>query len=314
MRIVSLLPSATEIVCALGLQDLLVGVSHECDYPLGVERLPRVTWSLIPDQASSREIDAAVRERLVDAQALYSLDFEVLQELKPDLLVTQALCDVCAVAEPEVTAAARSLPDSPRVLNLEPMSLDDVMQTLLLVGEATARAREARAVVDGLTARVDAVAERTGAIPAGQRPKTAFLEWLDPLFNGGHWNPALVRMAGGVDLLGNEAQASRTIAWDELLSTRPEVIFIACCGFSAERALQDLPLLEAQPGWRELPAVRAGRVYVTDGQAYFSRPGPRLVDGLEILACALHPSIHPLPPGLPAAIRWKRCSPEEPAP
>jgi len=305
MRIVSLLPSATEIVCALGLQDQLVGVSHECDYPPGVERLPRVTRSLIPDQASSREIDAAVRERLVDAQALYSLDFEALQELKPDLLVTQALCDVCAVAAPEVSAAARSLPSSPRVLNLEPMSLDDVMQTLRFVGEATGRAREARTVVDGLTARVEAVAERTAAIPAGQRPGVAFLEWLDPLFSGGHWNPALVRTAGGVDLLGNEGQPSRTIAWDELLSARPEVIFIACCGFSVERTLEDMPLLEAQPGWRDLPAVRRGRVYIIDGQAYFSRPGPRLVDGLEILAHALHPSIHPLPPGLQAAHTWE---------
>lgn len=314
MRIVSLLPSATEIVCALGLQDHLVGVSHECDYPPGVDRLPRVTRPLIPHQATSREIDEVVRERLLDARALYSLDLPVLRGLKPDLLVTQALCDVCAVAEPEVSAAARSLPGNPQVLNLEPMSLADVMQTLLLVGEAAGREHEARVVVDGLTARVEAVAERTTAIPDGQRPGVAFLEWLDPLFNGGHWNPALVRTAGGVDLLGNEGQPSRTITWDELLSAQPEVIFIACCGFSAERTLQDLPLLEAQPGWGALPAVRAGQVYVTDGQAYFSRPGPRLVDGLEIMASAFHPSSHPLPPDLPAALRWKCASPQEPAP
>lgn len=303
MRIVSLLPSATEIICALGLREDLVGVTHECDYPPYVAGLPKVTHTLIPHEAASREIDELVRERLSDGRALYSLNLPVLQQLKPDLLVTQALCDVCAVAAEEVTAAACSLPGPPRVLNLEPVSLEEVMQTLQIVGEAVGRPQKAAEAVAGLRQRVRAVEERSAGVPVERRPGVAFLEWLDPLFNGGHWNPALVRMAGGVDLLGNQGEPSRTVAWEDLIEARPEVLFIACCGFSVERALQDLPLLEQKPGWREIPAVRSGRVYVTDGQAYFSRPGPRLVDGLEIMAHALHPAIHPLPSGLPPAHR-----------
>ncbi len=306
MRIVSLLPSATEIVCALGLEKSLVGVTHECDYPPAVRSLPKVTRTLIPHDASSREIDALVREQLRSQQALYSLDMATLERLEPDLLVTQALCDVCAVAEAEVSAAACALPGQPRVINLEPMSLEDVFDTLLLVGEAAGCADCAREVVERLEARVATVRERTEAIPREARPRVAFLEWLDPLFNGGHWNPALVELAGGIDVLGNADQPSRTLAWDEVLRADPDVVFISCCGFSAERALQDLPVLERQPGWEALPAVRAGRVYVTDGNAYFSRPGPRLVDGLEILAHALHPAIHPLPEHLPRPVQPNR--------
>lgn len=303
MRIVSLLPSATEIVCALGLGKDLVGVTHECDYPPAVKELPKVTRTHIPHDASSREIDALVREQLQTQQALYSLDMPTLERLRPDLLITQALCDVCAVAEAEVSAAACSLPSHPRVLNLEPMSLEDVFGTLLLVGEATGCEERAREVVEGLQARVAAVRERSAAIPGDERPRVAFLEWLDPLFNGGHWNPALIDLAGGTDVLGNADQPSRTVAWEELVRAQPDVVFIACCGFTAERALQDLPALRRQPGWEAVPAVRAGRVHVTDGNAYFSRPGPRLVDGLEILAHALHPAIHPLPEALPDSLR-----------
>lgn len=298
MRIVSLLPSATEIVCAIGLQDSLVGVTHECDYPPAVRGLPRVTKTLIPHDASSREIDALVRERLKTERALYTLDMPALEALRPDLLVTQALCDVCAVAEAEVTAAACSLPGGPRVINLEPMSLDQVFETLLLVGEATGQSAAAAVVVARLRERVRSVGERTASAPVERRPRVAFLEWLDPLFNGGHWNPALVQLAGGVDVLGSPGEPSRTTPWEALVSARPEVLFIACCGYSTERAAQDLPILEAQPGWRDLPCVRSGRVFVTDGNAYFSRPGPRLVDGLEIMAHALHPEVNPLPDGL----------------
>jgi iron complex transport system substrate-binding protein len=302
MRIVSVLPSATEIVCALGLEPELVGVTHECDYPPSVRALPKVTRTLIPTEASSGEIDRLVREQLQTGRALYTLDLETLQALEPDLIVTQTLCEVCAVAESEVTAAVRALPGHPRVLNLEPMLLDEVFDTLLQVGRATGRAARAREVVASLKERVRQVAERTATIPRGDRPRVAFLEWLDPLFNGGHWNPALVELAGGVDVLGNAGQPSRTLPWEALLDARPDVLFIACCGFSAERAAQDLPLLERQPGWPSLPAFRAGRIYITDGSAYFSRPGPRLVDGLEILAHALHPAVHPLPADLPAAL------------
>ena len=295
MNIVSLLPSATEIVCALGLEECLVGVTHECDYPASVKRLPKVTRTLIPHDATSAEIDALVRERLQTQRALYTLDMDTLERLRPNLLITQALCDVCAVAEAEVQEASCRLPGRPRVLNLEPMSLPDVFETLLLVGDATGRDAEARRVVSDLRARVEQVSARTAALPSQDRPRVAFLEWLDPPFCGGHWNPALVEVAGGVDVLGCAGQPSRTTAWEEVLVSRPDVLFIACCGFDTKRTLQDIPLLERRPGWGSLPAVQHGRVFVADGNSYFSRPGPRLVDSLEILAHALHPQAHPLP-------------------
>lgn len=303
MRIVSLLPSATEIVCALGLEDRLVGVTHECDYPPSVKALPKVTRTLIPHDATSARIDSLVRERLNSQRALYTLDEEVLERLQPDLLVTQALCDVCAVAEAEVLEAACRLPGSPRVLNLEPMSLADVFETLRYVGTATGTEATARQVVAGLERRVEAVCARTAAIPMSERPSVAFLEWIDPPFNGGHWNPALVEAAGGVDALGSPGAPSRTLAWQAVLDCQPQVMFLSCCGFTTARALEDIPLLARQPGFFDLPCVYSGRIYVTDGNAYFSRSGPRLVDGLEILAHALHPDAHPLPTGLPAALR-----------
>ena len=304
MRIVSLLPSATEIVCVLGLEENLVGVTHECDYPPFVKSLPKVTKTLIPHDAASADIDALVRERLETALALYSLDMPVLETLRPNLLVTQALCDVCAVAEAEVSAAACTLPGLPKVLNLEPMSLEDVFTTLHLLGKATDTEAKAEEVVEALRQRVRSVEARTEGIALSDRPKVAFVEWIDPIFNGGHWNPTLVEMAGGIDVLGSVGQASRTTPWETVLAAQPDVLFIACCGFSLERTLQDMPLLERRKGWGDLPCVRSGRVYVTDGSAYFSRPGPRLVDSLEIMAHALHPSHHPLPEGLPAAQRF----------
>ncbi len=305
MRIVSLLPSATEIVCVLGLEKNLVGVTHECDYPDFVKALPKVTKTLIPHDATSADIDSLVRERLETTLALYSLDMPVLERLRPDLLVTQALCDVCAVAEAEVSAAACTLPGQPKVLNLEPMSLEDVFTTLLLLGKATRTETRAAEVVQALRERVRTVETRTEQVPAADRPRVAFVEWIDPIFNGGHWNPTLVAMAGGIDVLGSVGQASRTTAWETLLDAQPEALFIACCGFSLERTLQDIPLLESRKGWGDLPCVRNERVYVTDGNAYFSRPGPRLVDSLEIMAHALHPLVHPLPQGLPAARRLR---------
>jgi len=292
MNIVSLLPSATEIVCALGLEDQLVGVTHECDYPSSVNRLPKVTRTLIPHDASSQEIDALVRERLKTQAALYSLDMEVLERLQPDLIVTQSLCDVCAVAEAEVQEAACHLPGQPRILNLEPMSLLDVFETLRMVGQATGREEQAAQVVKALQARVEAVVERTATILVRERPRVAFLEWIDPLFSPGHWNPTLIDMAGGVDVLGQAGQPSRTTRWEEVVQAQPDVVFIACCGFDEERAMQDVLILEKLPEWNRLPAVQSGRVYVSDGNAYFSRPGPRLVDSLEILAHALHSQVH----------------------
>jgi iron complex transport system substrate-binding protein len=293
MRIVSLLPSATEIICALGLDDQLVGVTHECDYPPSVARLPKVTRTLIPTDASSAEIDRLVRERLTEQSALYTLDMETLKRLAPDLIVTQALCDVCAVAEEEVRNAACMLPNGPRVINLEPVRFDQVIACIAEVAKAANVEQRGRTVIARLRARVEAVVAR--ASRAHTHPRVALLEWIDPPFSGGHWNPELVRLAGGVDGLGVEGAKSRTLRWDEIIAFQPEVVLISCCGFTAERAMQDVPLLDRVPGWDDVPAVRDGRVFVTDGASYFSRPGPRLVDSLELLAHVIDSDVHPLP-------------------
>jgi iron complex transport system substrate-binding protein len=295
MRIVSLLPSATEIVCELGLGSQLVGVTHECDHPSFVRSLPKVTRSLMPIDATSREIDSLVRERLQTERALYTLDLPLLEQLRPDLIVTQALCDVCAVAESEVLAAARQLPDRPEVLNLEPMTLDEVFECLDLVGQKAGAASQAAEAVAHLRSRVEAVERRTQAIrsPLG----VVLLEWIDPLFCSGHWTPDLIRLAGGIELIGKATQPSRQIAWEEVLRADPDAIVIACCGFDVERTRKDLPMLQSQEGFSDLRCVRSGRVFVVDGNASFSRPGPRLVESLEMLAHTLHPSVHPFPVG-----------------
>lgn len=301
MRIVSLLPSATEIVCALGLGDRLVGVTHECDHPPFVVDLPKVTRTLIPRDATSGQIDALVRERLSTESALYHLDLPTLRELAPDLIVTQALCDVCAVAADEVNEAACRLPGTPTVVNLEPMTLSEVFAAIRLVGDAAGRAAAAADVVGSLEERVAAVARRSDRIPPENRPRVAFLEWLDPPFNAGHWTPGLIEIAGGLDVLGSPGEASQTLMWQAVVDAEPDVVFVACCGYTAEQGLADVVLRENAPGWRDLPAVAAGRVYVSDGNAYFNRPGPRLVDSLEILAHALHPDVHPPPASAPVA-------------
>jgi len=301
MRIVSLLPSATEIVCALDLGAQLVGVTHECDYPPFVTSLPRVTRTLIPTDASSARIDELVRERMKTRRALYTLDLPVLQALRPDLIVTQALCDVCAVAEDEVRDAACWLPGSPRVVNLEPTTLGEVLGSLRTVGDAAGCPEKSERAIGELQQRIRGVAERSASVAT--RPRVTLLEWIDPPFSCGHWSPELVELAGGIEGLGQAGQRSRTLRWDEVIAWRPEALVLACCGFSVERTMQDVPILRRFPGWSDLPCVRAGRVFVVDGSAYFSRPGPRLVDSLEILAHALHPDVHPLAGSLPAAIR-----------
>ncbi|MEM6472986.1 MAG: cobalamin-binding protein [Planctomycetota bacterium] len=282
MRIVSLLPSATEIVCSLGLREQLVGVTHECDFPDGVQSLPSVTRTLIPHDATSGEIDTLVRERLKTEKALYSLDMETLKRLEPDLIVTQALCDVCAVAEHEVNAAACSLPSSPRVINLEPTCLQEVFDCIAAVGAAVGLDDKAREVIAGLQARVGAVARRASDI--FHRPRVMLLEWIEPPFSAGHWSPELVEIAGGREVIGKAGERSTMVPWENITRADPELLVVACCGFTPERAREDLPILESKPGWASLSCVRDRQVHFVDGSAYFSRPGPRLVDSLEILA------------------------------
>lgn len=283
-RIVTLLPSATEIVCGLGLIDRLVGVTHECDFPAGVCRLPHVTASAIPKDLASGEIDLIVRDQLSSQSSLYTLDAELLAELEPDLIVTQALCDVCAVSEVEVHRVARHLDSHPAVINLEPVSLSDVFDTIHLVGDATGIADAAHRYVSSLRARVDTVCEGAKHLPLRRRPRVALLEWIDPPFNAGHWNPELIDMAGGIDCLGNIHEPSHTITFNEIEAANPDILVVALCGFDAARAKQDLKILEANLPWQRLRCVLTNQVHVLDGNAYFSRSGPRLVDSLEILA------------------------------
>lgn len=305
MKIVSLLPSATEIICQVGLGEHLVGVSHECDYPLFVKDLPSVTESLIPKDASSAEIDKAVRKQLSTEKALYHLDMDVLKELKPDFIITQSLCEVCAVAEDEVLDAVCELPGNARIINLEPMTLEDVFDTLLLVGEETNFKQQAVDAVSNLKKRVESIIERTKQnIVSDSRPEVVFLEWIDPPFNAGHWTPELIEYAGGISLLSNKHKPSTTISWDSIVKAEPDVLFVACCGYDLDRTLQDMPILSSKDEWSIMKCVMQNNVYLTDGNAYFSRPGPRLVDGLEIMAHALHPDIHALPDNLVPAINY----------
>ncbi|MEZ5530358.1 MAG: cobalamin-binding protein [Porticoccaceae bacterium] len=310
MRIVSLLPSATEIICGLGLRDSLVGVTHECDYPADVLGLPVVTTSRIPKGLDSAEIDALVNGQLETDSALYSLKTDVLNQLAPDLIVTQALCDVCAVSADEVNAVSCQLPGDVRVINLEPSCLDDVLDTVLLVGESAGCSATAQQYHAGLKRRVEAVAERSAAIARESRPRVAILEWIEPLFDGGHWYPELIELAGGIPCFGHRHSPSRRRSWQELVDAAPEVVLVSLCGFDLSRTALDIPLLTKCPEYGMLPAAQAGRVYAVDGNSYFSRPGPRLVDSLEILAHLLHPQRHPLPAGLPTAVAIDRMAEE----
>ena len=300
MRIASLLPSATEIVCGLGLRESLVGVTHECDYPPSVNELPKLTRSFISTTATSAGIDAVVRERVATQSALYSLDMDVLRSVEPDLIITQSLCDVCAVAESEVNEAICTLPNRPRVLNLEPTCLDDVFDSISKVGTAAGHDSDAQAFLAAQKGRVQAVAKRSQTMR--HHPRVLLLEWIDPPFSAGHWNPELIELAGGRVAIGRAGGRSTTVPWHQIVSVDPEVLLIACCGFDIERTLQDIPILQAYDGWRDLQCVQSNRVFVADGSALFNRPGPRLVDSLEILANAVAPEIHPLHDGMQRAI------------
>lgn len=296
MRIVSLLPSATEIIYALGLGDHVVGVTHECDYPIDAQTKPAVTYSTI-DQNNivSEEIDHAVRSTVQSGLSLYGLDEALLVELKPDLIVTQALCDVCAVSyslvEQTVSHLMPALRDiAPRVMSFAPNSLEDILDTIVMTGAATERDEQASAVVQQLHTRIENV--RTHVAQATYTPRVACFEWVDPLYGPGHWLPELVRIAGGISGLGSEHQDSYRVAWSDVIAFAPEVIVVTPCGMNLDQTLEEASrVLPYRAGWHALPAVRAGRVYVVDGNSYFSRPGPRIVESLELLAELIHPTL-----------------------
>jgi len=289
-RVISLLPAATETLVALGLSNLLVGVSHECVLPHESPTLPRVTRSeLLESAASSGEIDAQVREALAQGLPLYTLDASLIRSLRPDVILTQRLCDVCAVEHGSVAALAQSLPGPPHVLSLEPATLSGIFADISGLAAALNAPARGAGLVDALEARVEAV--RRQASLAATRPRCVLLEWIEPPFCSGHWNPELVEIAGGQEMLGRAGEVSRTIDWSEVVAVAPDVLPIVCCGYTMDRTLEDLPILRSQPGWEALPAVRRGCVYVADGTALFTVPGPRVVVSLEVLAEMLHPEL-----------------------
>jgi iron complex transport system substrate-binding protein len=294
MRIVSLLPSATEILCALGLEEQLVGVTHGCDYPPSVAALPRITSTGIPVDAPSGEIDRLVSARHAAGLPLYDVDEPLLRSLAPDLLVTQGLCDVCAVADDDARAVAARLPGGAEVISLAPTVLVDVLDNILELGERTGTIERARALVADARRRIALVRRTADPLP---RRRVSLLEWVDPVYAAGHWTPELVMLAGGIDGHGRPGARSRRMPWEEVLEWRPEVLILACCGLDLARSQGEVAQLRALPGFADLPCVASGRLHVVDGDAYFSRPGPRLVDSLELLAHLLHPEAFPAAPG-----------------
>ena len=288
-RIVSLLPAATEIAAALGLMDQVVGVSHECDFPKQANERPPVTHCPVHNaNMASREVDEWVRRALNDNGTIYTIDEPLLRKLKPDVIMTQRLCDVCAVGYGTVAKLAQTLPGLPRVVNLEPTSLVDIFGDIRRVADACDAVKRAEKLIINLSERVENVRERAATIP--DRPRCFLMEWVDPPFCSGHWGPELVEIAGGQDSLGRKHQPSAQIEWQEVLDARPEIIVLALCGYHIERARRDYELLKRFPGFGSIPAVDNGQVYVVNASAYFARPGPRIVDSLEILAGILHPT------------------------
>jgi iron complex transport system substrate-binding protein len=288
VRIVSLVPSATEMLFALGLGPEVVAVTHECDWPAAALELPRVTRDVLPPGGSAREIDAAVRERTERGESLYELDREQLADLRPDLIVTQALCAVCAVSYDDVRALAEELETRPQVISLDPQTLGEVLGDVRTLAEATGRRDAGVDLVRSAATRIDRVKLGVRDLP---RPRVAALEWLDPVFVGGHWVPQLIDLAGGDDVLGHPGERSETVAWELVAAAQPDVVVAMPCGYDAERAAR-----EVRDHAERLAEVGAGEIVAVDAAAYFSRPGPRLVDGLELLAHVLHPEAFPEPP------------------
>jgi iron complex transport system substrate-binding protein len=300
-RVASLLPSATELVHFVYATESLVGVTHECDYPAGVKNLPHFTASAVDhSRMTSAEIDASVSGYLTDENSIYNLDVELLRKLEPDLILTQGLCEVCSVSMDVVQRAVLELDHHPEVISLDPYSLEEVLRSAVTVGKALDRADLARERVAELEDRLRRVEEAVADVPA---PRVACIEWLDPPFAAGHWVPEMVEIAGGAEVLGRPNEDSFRMSWEDVVEAQPEVIVLMPCGFDVERTLQEVHVLREVPGWDEIPAVKAGRVWAVEANSYFSRPAPRLVDGVEILAAILHPDLFPEPPEERVAVR-----------
>jgi iron complex transport system substrate-binding protein len=300
-RIVSFLPSATEIACALGLADAIVGITHECDYPPEIKSKPVVVRNVLPIETMSQgEIDRAVAERMREGLSLYQIDEELLRKLAPDLILTQNLCQVCAPSGNEVSQVLKALPHAPQILWLTPQSLSEIFDNVRDLGAATGRATEAAALVSDCELRLARLDERirfssASSRPNGPTPRVFCMEWLDPVYASGHWVPELVKLAGGVDELGRERGESVRVSWDEIAAYAPEVLVIMPCGFNLQQTMKQIWSVfgaqrsDAARRFFELPAVQNGRVYAVDANSYFARPGPRVVEGAELLARLIHP-------------------------
>ena len=298
MQICSFLPSATEILYALGLGNSVAGVTFECDFPPEAARKTVVVNTNLAPDLTSAEIDRDVNQYSSHGEGLYRVDMRKLETIKPDLIVTQELCDVCAISTSYVAKAVYQLSSKPQVLSLTPHTLEDVLDDVLRVGEVTDRDAEARALVSSLRERIAKVGEMTKL----QRPTVVCLEWLSPPFNGGHWIPEMIDLAGGVDPLGKLGKDSYRMEWDQVLQVDPDVVLVMPCGHNLERSVEEYHATQFPEGWKQVKAVRNGRVYAMNASAYFSRPGPRLVTGLEIV----HSLLQNDRPQKPPAHRWTR--------
>jgi iron complex transport system substrate-binding protein len=289
MRIVSLLPSATEILFALGFDPEFVGVSHECDFPPKARTRTVVIHSRLPQDASPAEIDVLVREYIHRGESLYAVDADVLETLAPDLIITQDLCHVCAASPDDLATALMRYDRRPEVLCLNPQDLGDVWRDILWVGEETCHGPQAEALLKQIGARLGALESQLQ--PSADRPRIAFLEWLQPFYVGGHWVPEMIRLAGGEDVFGRARTPSFRITLDNVIDAAPEILLIAPCGYGAEQARTEYRGMTFPEEWSAIPAVRNGRVYALEANSYFSRPGPRLITGIEALAKLLHPAM-----------------------
>jgi iron complex transport system substrate-binding protein len=289
MRIVSLLPSATEILFALGFDREVVGVSHECDYPARARTKTVVIHSRIPSKASPAEIDVLVREYVHRGESLYVVDAEVLEDLAADLIITQDLCHVCAASPDDLATALARFDRRPEVLCLNPLDLGDVWRDILWVGEETFRGRQAEELVKQIGARLGVIEQHVSL--TAERPRVAFLEWLQPFYVGGHWVPEMIARAGGEDVFGKARTPSFRIAVEDVIEAAPDILLIAPCGYSAEQARDEYESMAFPEAWQDMPAVRNGRVYALVANSYFSRPGPRLITGIEVLAKVFRPAM-----------------------
>lgn len=303
MRIVSLVPAATEICFALELGSDVVGVSPECDYPPAAAQLPRISRSRLDFEGkASAATSRLVGETLAKGEALYQVDEKALRAASPDIILTQGLCEVCAPMADDVRTVASHLPSRPRVVSLDPHSLRDVLEDIERVGRACGVSGTASSLVADLRERIERVGFLASHVP--DRPTCLCLEWLDPLFLAGHWVPEMVDIAGGRSVLAKPGEKSPRVEAKAVALSVPDVVVLMPCGFHLDRTLQEARALAAQPWWPDLPAVRRGRVWVADGSSYFNRPGPRLVTGLEILAHIVHPEIFKGPPSVKDAVPW----------